>query len=666
MTGRQIGGRYIVERRIGGGGMGAIWMALDAQLQRRVALKLMASQRVSSAEARQRFALEAKAVARLQNPHVVQVHDYGIDGDVPYLVMELLEGEDLETFLGRRGQLTPAALAPLLGQVARALSAAHAAGIVHRDLKPANLFLARVDGEEVVKVLDFGLALLDTGASGADAESGEMAGTPRYMSPEQMRGLAGLDARSDLWSLAVVLYRALTGRFPFSADVLEQLRAGATGPLATPPSQVVPELGSAVDAFFARALDADPSRRFSSARELAAAFSALVEEGRPARPAKILVVDDEPDVESMMRQRFRKQLRASTYELLFAANGEEALERLRQHPDTDVVISDINMPRMDGLSLLARIAEVHPLVKVLIISAYSDMDNIRTAMNRGAFDFLVKPLDFQDLEATLAKTLKHVTELRRMLRSSEENDLLRMFVHGGVVDRVLSAVRTPDGVSGERVDATVAFIDVDDYTPVTRRGSPEAALRRLNANFEVIVPELTSRGGVVDKFVGDAVMAVFRGPGHVARALEACLSVRSQLRTLAFRGGEQSPYEHGVCIGLASGLLLSGSIGARALGRLDYTVLGDVVNTAAWLASVAGRDQVLVSDELRGRLDSSFVCQPLGEKRRNGEGEPVAVHNVVSRKEVVRSSSDPTASYAPLRPADVTTAPAPSPASTKD
>jgi class 3 adenylate cyclase len=646
MTGRQIGGRYIVERRIGSGGMGAIWLALDAQLQRRVALKLLATHRVSSAEARQRFALEAKAVARLQSPHVVQIHDYGIDGEVPYLVMELLEGEDLEAFLGRRGRLTPAALVPLLHQVARALGAAHAAGIVHRDLKPANLFLARVDGEEVVKVLDFGLALLGPDTGGGAREGGEVAGTPRYMSPEQMRGLANLDARSDLWSLGVVLYRALTGRFPFSADVLELLRGGATGPLATPPSQVVPELGAAADAFFARALHSDRAQRFTSARELAAAFAALVEEGRPARPAKILVVDDEPDVEVLMRQRFRKQLRASAFEFLFALDGEDALEKLRQHPDTDVVVSDINMPRMDGLSLLARVAEVHPLVKVLIVSAYSDMGNIRTAMNRGAFDFLVKPLDFQDLEATLAKTLKHVGELRRMLRSSEENDVLRMFVHGGVVDRVLSAVRTPDGVAGERVDATVAFLDVEGFTPVTREEAPEAALRRLNANFEAIVPELTARGGVVDKFVGDAVMAVFRGPGHVTRGLEACLAAREQLQTLGTRGGEQSPYAHGVCIGLASGLLLSGSIGARTLGRLDYTVLGDVVNTAAGLASVAGRQQLLITEELRGRLDGGFVCLPLGERRLGAEGAPVSVFEVVGRKEGGRSTTDPTVSLA--------------------
>ena len=290
----------------------------------------------------------------------------------------------------------------------------------------------------------------------------------------------------------------------------------------------------------------------------------------------------------------------------------------------DAVLSDLNMPKMDGLTFLGRVGEVNPLVKVIIVSAYGDMRNIRTAMNRGAFDFLVKPIDFEDLRATLEKTLKHVRELRRLLRSTEENDLLRMFVHGGVVERVLSAVRAPLGVAGEKVEGTVVFIDVKDFTPLTRGDQPDAAIQRLNANFEVIVPELTSRGGVVDKFVGDAVMAVFRGQGHLGRALDACLSARQQLRAMAFRAGEGSPYEHGVCIGVDSGELVSGSIGAKGLGRLDYTVLGDVVNTAAWLASIAGRDQILIREELGQQLESGFECSPIGARSLPGSSVPHA------------------------------------------
>ena len=640
MSVRRIGNRYVLERKVAGGGMGAIWVALDSQLQRRVALKLMASEVITSSAARLQFEQEAKAVAQLRNPHVVQIHDYGVDGDTPYIVMELLEGEDLEARLERQGRMTPAVVLSLLNQIARALATAHASGIIHRDLKPANLFLSRSEGAEVVKVLDFGLARWEGGASAAEP-SGQVMGTLRYMSPEQMRAEGQVDQRADLWSLAVVLYRALTGRFPFSADKLGELSRGHVQ--ADPAASLVPELGQGVDTFFARALDTEPTRRFQSIRELATAFAALLEANRPTQAAKILVIDDEPDVELLMRQRFRKQIRDGVYAFVFASDGEDALEKLRQHPDTHVVLSDINMPRMDGLTFLARVGEVNPLVKVIMVSAYSNMSNIRVAMNRGAFDFLVKPIDFQDLEATLSKALRQTTELRQMVRSAEENHLLRMFVNAGILERVAPA-RGADLMDGERLEATVAFLDVKDFTPITDQERPESVIRRLNANFEVIVPELTSRGGSVDKFIGDAVMAVFRGPGHLRRALEACLAVRLQLRAMAFRYGEDSPYAHGVSMGVDSGELVRGSIGAKGLGRLDYTVLGMTVNNAARLTVLAGKDQLLIGAHLRERLEEGFECQALGSRHLPGSTLSLEVHEVVASRDERVSTSDRTAS----------------------
>ncbi|RKH46615.1 protein kinase domain-containing protein [Corallococcus sicarius] len=633
-TGRPLGGRYALERRIGGGGMGAIWLAVDLQLQRHVALKLIASEVVArTPEAHRLFEQEAQAVARLRHPHVVQVHDSGVDAGVPYIVMELLEGEDLETRLTQRGRLSPATVAALVTPVARALAAAHAAGLVHRDLKPANLFLAHVDGEEVVKVLDFGLArALVRSGEPVNAQAEGLTGTLRYMSPEQLRADPDLDARADLWSFAVVLYRALTGQFPYGPESVGGLLRGVFHPPTVAVSQLVPELGAAGDAFFLRALHPRPEQRFTSARELAAAFVSLVDAGRAAQPAKVLVVDDEPDVELLMRQRFRKHVREGVYTFVFARDGEEALEVLRQHPDTHAVLCDINMPRMDGLTFLSRVGEVDPLVKVVIVSAYGDLPNLRTAMNRGAFDFLVKPVDLDDLESTLAKTVRHVAELRRAVRSTEENALLRMFVHGGIVERVLPLVRGPGALAGEQVDATVAFLDVAGFTAVTRQHPPESALRRLNANFEVILPELETRGGVVDKFLGDAVMAVFQGEAHVARALDACLAVRQRLQALAWGGGDTSPYAHGVCMGVDTGPVVSGNVGAAGRGRLDHTVLGDVVNTAARLATVATRDQVLVSEALAARLADAFDCRPAGERHLSGQdAPPLVVREVVAR-----------------------------------
>src|SRR4249919_1939032 len=133
--------------------------------------------------------------------------------------------------------------------------------------------------------------------------------------------------------------------------------------------------------------------------------------------AKILVADDETDLEILIKQKFRRQIRERQYEFVFAINGVDALEKISQHPDIDIVLSDINMPEMDGLTLLARLAETTPLIKAVIVSAYGDMDNIRQAMNHGAFDFLTKPLNFEDLELTMAKTIQHVNQTRETLRA---------------------------------------------------------------------------------------------------------------------------------------------------------------------------------------------------------------------------------------------------------
>ena len=142
--------------------------------------------------------------------------------------------------------------------------------------------------------------------------------------------------------------------------------------------------------------------------------------GMSQQPCKILVVDDEVDLEPLMLQRMRRAIRAGRYEFVFAHNGVEALERLSQNDDIDMVLSDINMPQMDGLTLLQQIPKVDPNIRCVIISAYDDMKNIRTAMNRGAFDFVTKPLDFKDLEVTIERTIRHLVEWRDALDSRDK------------------------------------------------------------------------------------------------------------------------------------------------------------------------------------------------------------------------------------------------------
>ncbi|MDI1428020.1 protein kinase domain-containing protein [Polyangium sorediatum] len=628
MSHRLIAGKYELVRQIGRGAMGYIWEGLDLHLRRRVALKLMSPDHVASTTARTRFDREAKAIAQLRNQHVVQIYDYGIDEGSPYIVMELLEGEDFESRLERIERLPLSALVPIVTQAAIGLAAAHAKGIVHRDFKPANVFMSRGEANETVKILDFGVVSMLTSEEDATEDelqlthAGSIVGTPLYMSPEQIR-CGAVDLRSDLWSLAVLAYRALTGQHPFPGQWLGMLMVRICTDPFPPPSTYLKELTPEVDRFFERALAKDPDKRFRSAREFASAFAALAEHNQPGT-AKILVVDDEPDVPHLIKQRFRQQIKKEVYTFVFATNGESALEELRKHGDIDVVLTDINMPGMDGLTFLSRVGDVNPLVRTIIVSAYGDMSNIRTAMNRGAFDFLVKPIDFKDLEVTIEKTLKHVTELRTNARSSEENSVLRMFVSPSLVDRLRSAS------SFGAIDTwqgTVVFIDVAGFHASSKSQEPNERVRTLNANFEVIVPAVTNRGGVVDKFLGDAVMATFRGDHHVTRALEASLDVRMQLRTLALRAGQDSPFALGVSIGVATGDMLSGEIGSKAFGRLDYTIVGEVPRAAAMLQAAATKNQILMN---RGAFDvakDSFDCVPV----HPATSEPLEAFELVRR-----------------------------------
>ncbi|XYI02910.1 protein kinase domain-containing protein [Sorangium sp. So ce1128] len=629
-----IGGRYALRREIGHGGMGVVWEAFDQMLRRTVAIKLMPPEDVASDDAQRRFAQEATTIARVQHEHIVQVHDYGIDQGSPYIVMELLEGEDLESRLRRVHQLPATAVLSLLRQISAGLDAASAAGIVHCDLKPANIFLARGACGETVKILDFGLGW--TLHEGRDDPSNERHsvrfGTPAYMSPEQVRG-AVPHPLTDLWSLGVIVYRALTGRLPFSlGNVRELIVSICTDPFPMPSSLGV-DLLPGFDRFFERALAKDRSRRYQSARELVAAFAAICDAA--SRPAKILVVDDEPDIQLLLKLYFRQKPGRAAYELVFADNGQLALEELRRHPDIDVVVTDLNMPVMDGLALLERIPELNPLARTVIVSAYGDMTNIRRAMNRGAFDFLFKPINFEDLDATLEKTLRHVEEHRRKARSNEENDVLRKFTSAALIERLRSL--GPEGVSAsEALEATVAFIDVHRFTRVAKERPPAEATRMLNANFEVIVPELLAQGGVVDKFVGDAVMAVFHGPDHLDRALQACLAVRAQIETIAQRAGDDSPYTHGVCTGLSTGTVLAAGVGSHACGQLGYTVLGEAVNAAAHLARAALPGEILVDEAVCAAATREVKIEAAGVRGVWPRAEPTAVYRVVRSEPLPR------------------------------
>ena len=343
--------------------------------------------------------------------------------------------------------------------------------------------------------------------------------------------------------------------------------------------------------------------------------------------AKILVVDDETDLEVLIKQKFRKQIRNNEYEFLFAYKGKEALEKLGEEPDTDLVLSDINMPEMDGLTLLSKIHEMNPLLKAVIVSAYGDMDNIRTAMNRGAFDFVTKPINFEDLTITMEKTLEHVRQIRDTLRAVKENNILKMYVDENVLSFMGGQEYESRITASENIEATVMFIDVCGFTSISEEAPPEQVVRILNTYFDTIVKEIIAVDGYVDKFIGDAVMAVFRGEYHLDRAIDAALAIREAIGKLPEEAG--TDYRPLVSIGINSGEMVSGNIGSASLKRLDYTVIGDTVNVAARLQDKAGANQILIADPCYQRVKESFKCNPLGEVSFKNKAEAVTVYEVL-------------------------------------
>jgi len=272
-----IGDRYVLTRPLAKGGMGSVWIARHRELDVDVTVKFMMPTLVNSAELRGRFEREAKVAARLRSQYVVQVLDFGIDDEMPYIAMELLQGESLADRLKREPRLPLLLAARILTQVCKALRTAHEAGLVHRDLKPGNIFLALKDGEEVVKVLDFGI-VKDTAKNDADenagaTDTGVMMGSVHYMSPEQIRSSRQVDHRSDLWSVAVILYKMLTGNAPFPGSNQGDVMVRVCTDSAPQPSSVLPSLSPSIDAFFVRAFTREPAGRFQSAQEMADVFA---------------------------------------------------------------------------------------------------------------------------------------------------------------------------------------------------------------------------------------------------------------------------------------------------------------------------------------------------------------------------------------------------------
>ena len=352
--------------------------------------------------------------------------------------------------------------------------------------------------------------------------------------------------------------------------------------------------------------------------------------------ATILVVDDEPDLEALVLQKFRRQIRDGLVQFVFAHDGIEALQSIEEHPDVDMVVSDINMPRMDGLSLLQKLQEAEDKKSTIIVSAYGDMSNIRIAMNRGAFDFLTKPIDFGDLEMTIDKTIRHVEMMRDARRRQAEAERAHASLSRYFSPQIASRLACDGEAEGMTVhwrDVAAIFTDVTSFTSLVETAAPEVFGPLLNEYVGGMTEVVFRHEGTVAKVIGDGIQILFNAPGDQPDFATRAIACAHDLDDWAerFRARWKSDgVNFGLTrIGVHAGPAMVGNFGGNRF--FDYTAYGDTINIAARLE---GANKFLGT-----RICASAT---VAEAAKDFNGRPVG-------DLVLRGRTEPLRAYEPLR-----------------
>ena len=344
---------------------------------------------------------------------------------------------------------------------------------------------------------------------------------------------------------------------------------------------------------------------------------------------RILVVDDEPDLEALVLQKFRHQIRDQSVSFIFAHDGVEALAALKANADIDLVVTDINMPRMDGLSLLQKLQESEENIMTVIVSAYGDMTNIRTAMNRGAFDFVTKPIDFLDLETTIAKTIRHIDFLRQARQRQAEAERayasLSRYFSPNLAQRLAGDTAAVD-LEGQRREIATLFTDIASFTALVETLEPSVLGPLLNEYLTGMTDIVFANDGTVAKIVGDALHILFGAPGaqsdHAARAVACALSLDEFAQGFSQRWQKKGIAFGITRIGVHAGPAIVGNFGG---GRFfDYTAYGDTINVASRLEDANKQlgTRICVSAALSEGA-ANFRGRPIGDLELRGRGEVI-------------------------------------------
>ena len=348
--------------------------------------------------------------------------------------------------------------------------------------------------------------------------------------------------------------------------------------------------------------------------------------------ATILVVDDEPDLEALVLQKFRRQIRDGAVQFVFARDGIEALQSIEEHPDVDMVVSDINMPRMDGLSLLQKLQEAEDKKSTIIVSAYGDMSNIRTAMNRGAFDFLTKPIDFGNLEMTIEKTIRHVEMIRETRRRQAEAERAHASLSRYFSPQIalrLASESDANGMEVHRREVAAIFTDITSFTSLVETAAPEVLGMLLNEYVGGMTDVVFAHEGTVAKIIGDAIQILFNAPGeqpdYATRAVACAQDLDRWAEAFRERWRAKQVDFGATRIGVHAGPALVGNFGGSRF--FDYTAYGDTINTAARLegANKILGTRICVSAAVADAADN-FRGRPVGDLVLRGRTEPLRAY----------------------------------------
>lgn len=402
-AGDMLAGHYRVERMLGRGGMGVVVLARDLQLDRDVAIKVIRPELMSNGETRQKFLQEARTMARVRHPNVVDVDYFGLEGIAPYFVMEYVPGTTLDVWVAERrsqedgGPSIDEALG-LIYQCCRGVAAIHEAGATHGDLKPANLLLSR---DARLVITDLGLARLLDGD-----ELAQTAGTPAYLAPEALDPTDDpeLAKRQDVYSLGVIAYELLTGERPFDILSAESFYQAVRRP-PLPASRRRPGLPSSFDAPLAEALQARPQQRTPDADTLRRALVRARRSARTsARPVRLLVVDDDPEFITLVKAVLSANFPTAT--VITAENGSRALD-LIERESLDLLVVDLRMPEVNGVAVVAALRAIDPdhRIPVVVATAEGGAKDWQLLRSMGADAFLAKPFDPEALVSEVGRLL---------------------------------------------------------------------------------------------------------------------------------------------------------------------------------------------------------------------------------------------------------------------